>query len=361
MRRMKLPQGVGQVYKLSGARRNPYIVRKTIGFTEVNGKKKQVIKTIGYARTYQEGFTLLMSYNNDLQVTESKPSIVVVPESKFKFEQIYEMWSKDFYATATINTVRGYTAAFKAFFGIHNKIFATLKTRDYEAIIEDSDKNYSTIKKMKYLLNMLYRYAIKHEYVTKNYADLVDISKFSNKNPNKRDREKFSRNEIDRIWAMPESDMKSITLMLLYTGTRISELLELKKRDINLKERYFNVIQSKTDAGVRVVPICKKIYPYFESWMNRNDKELLLENNAHMPLLYRYYRDNYLSEINSILGTNHSAHDTRHTFISMCSEKNMNETVLKKIVGHVNAQSLTERVYTHFDPSFLVEAIDVLE
>lgn len=36
---MKLPQGVGQVYKLSGSRRNPYIVRKTVGFIESKGKK----------------------------------------------------------------------------------------------------------------------------------------------------------------------------------------------------------------------------------------------------------------------------------------------------------------------------------
>lgn len=166
--------------------------------------------------------------------------------------------------------------------------------------------------------------------------------------------------KIER-WAMPESDSKTITLMLLYTGTRVSELLDLKKKDVNLKERYFNVVESKTAAGIRVVPICKKIYPYFESWMNRNDNELLFENKNHDPLLYRFFRDNYFEEINELLGTNHLIHDTRHTFISMCTEKSMNETVLKKIVGYANAQSLTERVYTHFDPSFLVEAVDVLD
>lgn len=173
--------------------------------------------------------------------------------------------------------------------------------------------------------------------------------------------EKFSKEDINKIWAMPESDNKTITLMLLYTGTRVSELLDLKKKDVNLKERYFNVVESKTAAGIRVVPICKKIYPYFESWMNRNDNELLFENKNHNPLLYRFFRDNYFEEINELLGTNHLIHDTRHTFISMCTEKSMNETVLKKIVGHANAQSLTEKVYTHFDPSFLVEAVDVLD
>lgn len=50
---MKLANGVGTVYKLSGNRRNPYIVRKTVGWdidTET-GKRKQQYITIGYAPT----------------------------------------------------------------------------------------------------------------------------------------------------------------------------------------------------------------------------------------------------------------------------------------------------------------------
>jgi integrase len=293
MRKMKLPQGVGQVYKLKGTRRNPYIVRKTIGFAEVNGKRKQIIKTIGYAKTYQDGFNMLMSYNSDLVKNPNETKVVVTPECKYKFKDIFDKWSKDFFPTTSKSTMHGYTAAFKGFVGIHNKLFATLKTGDYERIIADSGKNYSTIRKMKFLLNMLYKFALKNEYVDKNYAELVDISKYSKKNPNKRDREKFSKEDINKIWAMPESDSKTITIMLLYTGTRVSELLDLEKKDLNLKERYFNVVERKTAAGIRVVPICKKLYPYFESWMNRNDNELLIENKNHNPLLYRFIRDNY--------------------------------------------------------------------
>lgn len=282
MRKMKLPQGVGQVYKLKGTRRNPYIVRKTIGFEEVNGKKKQIIKTIGYAKTYQDGFNMLMFYNSDLLKNPNETKVVVTPECKYKFKDIFDKWSKDFFPTTSKSTMNGYNAAFKGFVGIHNKLFATLKTRDYERIIADSGKNYSTIRKMKFLLNMLYKFALKNEYVDKNYAELVDIAKYSDKNPNKRDREKFSKEDVKKIWDMPESDVKSITLMLIYTGTRISELLDLKKCEVNLKERYFNVTASKTSAGIRVVPICEKIYPYFESWMNRNDNELLFENTNHL-------------------------------------------------------------------------------
>ncbi|MFR3038156.1 MAG: tyrosine-type recombinase/integrase [Agathobacter rectalis] len=46
--------------------------------------------------------------------------------------------------------------------------------------------------------------------------------------------------------------------MLIYTGVRVSELLDLKKENINLKERWFDVTESKTQAGIRKVPISKK-------------------------------------------------------------------------------------------------------
>ena len=62
---MKLGNGVGTVYKLSGKRRNPYIVRKTVGW-EIDvetGKCKQVCVTIGYAPTRAKGLEMLMEYN----------------------------------------------------------------------------------------------------------------------------------------------------------------------------------------------------------------------------------------------------------------------------------------------------------
>ena len=41
---MRLANGVGSVYKLSGNRRNPYIVRKTVGWDidEETGKAEEI-------------------------------------------------------------------------------------------------------------------------------------------------------------------------------------------------------------------------------------------------------------------------------------------------------------------------------
>ena len=46
------------------------------------------------------------------------------------------------------------------------------------------------------------------------------------------------------------------------------------------------------------------------------------------------------------LGMDHKPHDTRHTFITKAKEANMNEYILKMIVGHEIAD-ITEKIYTH--------------
>ena len=51
-------------------------------------------------------------------------------------------------------------------------------------------------------------------------------------------------------------------------------------------------------------------------------------------------------------------HCCRHTCISLLAAANVNETIIKKIVGHSGAMSLSEKVYTHFDPQELVDAIN---
>ena len=42
----------------------------------------------------------------------------------------------------------------------------------------------------------------------------------------------------------------------------------------------------------------------------------------------------------------------------MLSEAGVQDTTIKKIVGHSGAMTLTEKVYTHLDMQFLVDAIN---
>lgn len=50
----------------------------------------------------------------------------------------------------------------------------------------------------------------------------------------------------------------------------------------------------------------------------------------------------------------------RHTCISMLAEAGVNQTIIKIIVGHSGAMTLTKKVYTHFDIKELIDAINTI-
>ena len=348
---MKLPNGYGTVKKMSGKRRRPYVVKKTVGwhYDEVKDKMIQDQMTIGYAATRAEGLQMLAEYNNnpfDLKA------------SKVTFQEVYERWSKEKFPTISHSNVKGYEASYKVCELLYRKVFRDLKLVDLQTVVDTCGKNFPTLKKLKSLFNQLYEYAMKNDICSKDYSEFVDIVKYKDKNPDKRDHNKFTKEEIERLWTLAEDPYYQIVLMLIYNGCRISEFLYLKKEDVHLDEQYFDVIASKTENGLRKVPIADKLLPFYKAWFEGSACEYLLHTPDQKHFDYRNYFDSYFTPLMEQLGFDHTPHDTRHTCISLLTEADVNPTSIKKIVGHSGAMTLTERGYTHLDIETLVEAIN---
>lgn len=76
--------------------------------------------------------------------------------------------------------------------------------------------------------------------------------------------------------------------MLLYNGVRISEFLDLKKENVHLDEQYFDVISSKTENGIRKVPIADKVLPFYKAWFEDNPEcEYLIHTPDGKHFQYR--------------------------------------------------------------------------
>lgn len=148
--------------------------------------------------------------------------------------------------------------------------------------------------------------------------------------------------------------------MLIYTGVRVGEMLDLKMEDINMEEHTFKVIRFKTENGIRTVPIADCIYPFFKNWMNMKNKkcEYLLHTPAGEQFKYRNYIDAYFLSIMQEFKLKQTPHCYRHTCVSLLAEAKIDPTTIKKIVGHAGAMSLTERVYTHLDYRVLIDAVN---
>ena len=349
---MKLPNGYGNISKMSGKRRNPWRVRKTAKwvFDPVTGKAKQLYITVGYYATKAEALPALSDFNKDpFDLKFSSKTI----------KEVYEEWSERKFTEISEQNIKGYRAAWKLCEPIQNMRFVDIRIDHLQKLVDESGKNTPTLKKFKVMLKGLFDYAVIHGIITqdRNIVSYLDISHAGN--PNARSHTPFTTDQVNRLWEVHESnEYYSIILMLIYTGLRIGELLDLEKKDVHLDERWFFVKESKTDAGIRSVPIARKVMPFFEYWYNKNDCPYLISTPDAQHFEYRNYSDSYWKPLLKHIGMEfHRPHDTRHTCISMLTAAKVDERFIQKIVGH-KGQNVTQQVYTHLEIEELITEID---
>jgi len=346
---MRLPNGFGNVSKLPGNRRKPYRARVTVGWlADDTGKQHQQYKTIGYYASREEGLIALCNYHQN----PAKPS------PQLSFSKVYDLWSKEHYSKISKSNERGYTSAFKLCEPLHDFTFSNIRLIHLQQIIDHLNKNYPVLRRIKILYSQLYKYAMQNDICEKDYSKYVDVSQYKNRNPNAYKREPFSEEEIALLWEISPRDIRaSFILMMIYSGCRIGELLNLKKKDICLEHRYFYIKHAKTSSGIRYVPIADKVYPFWEKWYEKDDGIYLFSDQNQSPLKYHSFYGAFWKPLMAELKLEHLPHDTRHTCITMLTMAQISDKIIRKIVGH-KGQNVTEIVYTHFEIKELQDAIN---
>lgn len=352
---MKLPNGYGTVYKLSGKRRNPYMVRKTVGWDiDENGAPIQKRVTIGYYPTRQAALAALADYNKNPYDIDS---------ASITFEEVYAKWSKDHFNNIAPNAVRTYTSAFNHCKILHTMKFRDIKVSHLEGALDAPGVPDSVRERMKSLFNMLYRYALKYDLIDKDYASLCKSVKRA---APQIERIPFTDNEILLLFDNCERVRFADMLLIgIYSGWRPQELAILKLCDIDLDNRTMRG-GLKTDAGKnRIVPIHPKIYDLIEKNYNRAvelGSEALFNDEGSrsgMALTYDKYHKRF-TKVCEALGIKHTPHDTRHTFITRAKSADINEYLIKLLVGHA-IEDITEKTYTHRTMEELREAIETIK
>lgn len=343
---MRLPNSYGSVYKLPGHRRRPWCARKTIGWKD-NGQP--IYRFIGYYPTRQEALTALSDYNKDpydLQL------------ASITFDQLYDRWSEEHFRKISQSGITSYRSVYSCCGDIGRMRICDIKLDHLQRIMDGSGKNSPTLKTMKNLFGLMWDYAVIHEIITPDRREMIrylDISKPGN--PNKMNRQPFTRKELDRLWQMKDANTYiSVVLIMIYTGVRIGELLDLKKEDVHLEERWMYIKEAKTAAGIREVPVAEKIVPLMGQWISRSCDHLIC-SGSDAALSYYVFRENYWNPVMDLLSMDHRPHDTRHTCVSMLTEAGVDERIIRKIVGH-KGQGVTETVYTHMELPVKLEAIN---
>lgn len=337
----KLPNGDGCIYRLSGKRRKPYAVRKTAGWIidPDTGKSKQTYINLGTYATRSEAMQALSVYNADPYDLSA---------STITFEEIYSKWSEEHFKTIVPSAQRVWKSAFSYCEPIHKMHMKDIKVNHLEQTIKNAQVGDSIKVRMKSLFNQMFRYAMKYEIVDKNYALLCDGIK---KPKPEIVRIPFSDAEIQKLWDNIQIPFTDMVLIGIYTGFRPTELCVLQIDNIDLDQQII-IGGLKTDAGKnRIVPIHPRIGELIQKNHNHakemHSDYLFNDDNCKQvaSLSYDQYRERFNRVMNQ-LDMVHKPHDTRHAFITKAKKANMNEYILKMIVGHV-VPDITESTYTH--------------
>lgn len=303
---MKAVNGYGGIVKLSGKRRRGYMIRVTERYyiDKKTGKKKQVFKIIGYTKTKKEAITILRKYHENGNF-----------DMNYTFLEVYNLWMKEGLAGLSKSYINATHAAYQAFQPIHDKEFALLRTVDLQIAIDNSGKNYPTLRKLKLLLSQMYKYAIRNGICSKDVSELVDIKKYKERNFHKISDSIISDKDIDILWSKYKNEYVQMILILIYTGVHINEFINIKKEDIYLTERYIKIVGPQNNKLLRIVPISKKILPFIESRLSKfNDSPYLFTTDKVSQLKYRDFRDAYFNPVMDDLAMPYTTQYCRATF-----------------------------------------------
>lgn len=315
---MKKPNGYGSVYKLKDTRRrNPWAARKTMGFKD-NGQAIRMF--IGFYPTRAEAEKALAEYN-------AKPY-----DRKATFGACAERWYLVAENDMSESTKRITRAAEKRCSVLNDIKMSDIRLGDMQPIVDKV--SYSVGKQTKAYLSKVFQYAVRNEIIPPERHQIVSFLRLSDDEGRTIERRVFTREEIDGV-------TDPLVKILLYTGLRVGEMLDLRPEDIHLEERWLYVRKAKTPSGIRTVPIAEKIVPCFSA----------LPTDIPYERFKRHFRQKY----------GHLPHDTRHTFISLCANATppIDPRITKAIVGHTGTD-ITETVYTHIDLSVLLDAVNRL-
>lgn len=343
---MRLPSGYGGIVKLKGNRRKPYQVRLTKGFTD---EGKQIYMYLGYYTKRGEALEALAEYNS---------SPYDITRETITFAEVYKKWSNEHFKKVSKSAIENYSNAYRKYCkSLYKMRFKDIRLTHLQAVIDNCGMAHPTRAVIKTLFKVLTTFAMKNDIVDKDYAQYVDVGQ----REGKINRKPFAQEEIDKLFKYVDTfDYLDTILIMIYSGLRVGEMLDLRIENIHLEERYM-VGGSKTKAGKnRIIPISKKIEPFIRKYYEKNkDKEFLIINSLGRPMGYSNYRREKFDNIMEKLRMEHKPHDARHTFASLMDSAGANKLCIKRIIGH-SSQDITEDIYTHKTLEELIEAIDLI-
>ncbi len=363
------PNNSGTVVKLSGNRRKPYAAKITLDERNpVNGEKKRLV--IGTFETREEALNALSLYSltrskkiTNEEATEVAPDLYTLLQRKTQkktptFADIFYILFNEDFSNLSVSRQKSMKSAFGHLECLHDIPITDIDLSLMQSVFNDDQSKHGIQRDMKTVCTKIFKYAVIHKCIGRNddYTEFIKISKYEESS-------KHYPFTIDEIRELKRLNTKETRLILvyIYTGLRASELLKIDRNSIHIDVKSnddgqdmtisYMITGSKTDAGKnRIVPINDDIKDIVI-------EDILVDGERTVDCVYNNLTNRIMPKINTMLGSNHTMHDTRVTFASLCQLYNVDVYIRKKVLGH-KLNDITFDVYTNESKNRLCSEIN---
>ena len=324
----------------------------TVYIGKENGKSKYARKrgfeTKGKARA------ALLQLQNDLESEEQTKKEITV-------EEISEKWLKEYSETVQDSTYIKTSRNFK------NHIYPAFGDRKISSItplqmqeqVNEWSKKLVYGRKLKGLMNHVFKYAIRHGYIDSNPVDSVVVTarkKIDSKS------DFYNKDELKTFMKLvaKTKDLEKLVLfrLLSFTGARRGEILALEWKDWNDNTLDINkaitrgftgeeIGSTKTVSSKRLISLDQTTQKILKKWRKQKPgTRYIFENEFGKPIPTSLPRKWLLGILKDSKLRPIKIHGFRHTHASLCFDAGMTLKQVQYRLGHSDLKT-TMNVYTH--------------
>lgn len=339
-KRMRLPNGFGQITYIKGNLRNHYRAMVTVGKNEVGKPICKMLKPISYFPSYNDAYAALVEYNKNPYDLDSDLTV----------KELYEQWTDKYFKTLNSkSSERTITSAWAYCKAVYSMRAKDLRARHIKSCM-DAVESPNIKGRIKSVFNIMLDYALEYELVDKNYARTFSAENLEEeKEKLKKDHIAFTEEELQTLWEHSDEQDVRLVLIQTYSGLRPQELCVIERSGLDIEQ---NIMTGgmKTSAGRdRDIPIHDLIKDFVVGYCGEYNFDNLFwwtDKKGIRPLTYDMYRRRFEAVVKRLnLNPEHRPHDPRKTFVTLAKKYNVDEYALKRIVGH-EIQDITEKTYT---------------
>lgn len=312
-------KGTGSVYKVSGNRKHPYYA---------------VLGGISTGRMY--------ATRREAEAALEAMRSAVQPELfSYSLEDCYNAWSAVAYRDMGRSSRRGYELSWRYIpEPLRRKFARDVRTDDLQKVIDGLQArglSDSTANHVKFLYSKLCQWMMQRDLITKNYAAFLTVQRTEHRPINT-----FTAEEVAQINALANGDPDErltqtamLTMILLFTGMRISELFTLPAASVHLDESV-PYLQGgiKTQAGRnRIIPIHRRIFPFLQFFRAQATGPLLVSGFHGNKRPDGWRARDYARMLDALEIPYKVPHNTRKTMATHAAQEGIDRIALAKLMG----------------------------